>query len=220
MKLIRPTYPKEVSIGLLALILVVSFFLASQIFATPFKDIDANIYMGMALVGLAVIIMVLVLWEEFLFPIHIKPVDGGMNFRNHRNKLRKQLTIYLAIPAIFTFVFMNYEVNTIRFFIWAAICVVAPLIGKLFSGIRNYNDFLTLTDNFIEYKNNEEVGKFAMKDVAGIHLIKDERNVLHKFEVSLTDGKRVTIDLDEMELEGFYEAIDHYITEHYKSLVK
>ncbi|NOT75738.1 MAG: heavy metal transporter [Cyclobacteriaceae bacterium] len=219
MKIIRPTYPKEISIGLLLLIFVISFLLSSQLFDTPVKDLDAEAYIGMTLVSIAVIIMVMVLWEEFLFPIHVKPVDGGLNLRNHRNKLKKQLLIYLAIPFIFVFIYMNHEVNHVRFFIWSGICVVFPIVGKLFTGLKNYNDFLTLTNTYIEYRNNEKVGKFGMQEIKALTLIKDERKVLHKFQLTLVDGRKVMIDLDEMELEAFYEAIDKFIEDNYGGLV-
>src|SRR4051812_4823235 len=94
-KIIRPRYSVELSIGLLLLIFVISFFLSQQIFDTRHLAEDEHVYLGTFLVSCAVIIMVLVLWEDFLFPIHIKPeADGGMIFRNHRNKLKTQLLIY------------------------------------------------------------------------------------------------------------------------------
>ncbi|CAN5426064.1 hypothetical protein BH09BAC3_BH09BAC3_06530 [soil metagenome] len=220
MKIIRPTYPKEVSIGLLLLIFVISFLLSTQLFATPVKKLDAEAYVGMALVSIAVIIMVVVLWEEFLFPIHAKPVEGGLNLRNHRNKLRKQLLIYLAIPFIFVFIFVNHEVNHVRFFIWAGICIVFPIVGKLFSGLKNYNDFLTLTNTYIEYRNNERVGNFRLQEIQGLSLVKDEGKILHKIQLTLADGRLIMIDLDEMELEAFYESIDKFIEVNYKSLIK
>ncbi len=220
MKIIRPTYPKEVSIGLLLLIFVISFLLSSQLFAASVKKLDAEAYVGMMLVSVAVIIMVVVLWEEFLFPIHAKLVAGGLNLRNHRNKLKKQLLIYLVIPFIFVFIFMNHEVNHVRFFIWAGICIVFPIVGKLFSGLKNYNDFLTLTNTYIEYRNNEKVGKFGLHEIQGLSLVKDERNILHKVQLSLGNGTLIMIDLDEMELEAFYDSIDQFIAVNYKSLVK
>ena len=220
MKVIRPTYPKEVSIGLLLLIFVVSFFLSSQIFAAKVHRAEPETLFGMFLVGSAVVIMVLVLWEEFLFPIRVKPIDGGLNFRNHRNKLRKQLLIYLAIPAIFIFIFMEYELNPIRYSIWASICIIAPLVGKIFSGLKNYNDFLNLTTEFVEYKNNEKTGKYQLSDIREISLVKDSRKVLHKFQLTLADQSKVMIDLDEMELEAFYDSIDKFIAANYQKLLK
>ncbi|MBS1542432.1 MAG: heavy metal transporter [Bacteroidetes bacterium] len=209
MKVIRHTYPKEISIGLLLLIFGVSFFLSSQIFRAQVHELELKTFIGMLLVGAAVVIMALVLWEEFLFPLRIKPVEGGFNFRNHRNKLRKQLLIYL-----------EYEINAVRYFIWAGVCIVFPIVGKLFSGIKNYNDFLTLTTTFIEYRNNEKRGKIGLNDIQRINLVKDEGGILHKFGLVLSDNSEVMIDLDEMEVEAFYESIDSYINETYKGLLK
>jgi len=222
-KIIRPTYPLEFSIGLLLLIFVLSFFLSYQIFDVPQHDLpeDASIYFGMFLVSSAVIIMLLVLWEEFLFPVKVKPtVDGGVMFRNHRKKLIKQILIYCAIPVIFGFIYFEYKINHVRFIIWAAICVITPVAGKLISGINNYNDFLKLTNDTIEFKNNEKVGIFELKNLHRIVLVKDDRNVLHKIQLVKTDGKEVIIDLDEMELEAFIDSIGKFITHHYKDLLK
>ncbi len=221
-KIIRPTYPKELSIGLLLLVFAVAFFLSGQIFDTSRHDSNEgkNLYVGMFLFSSAVIIMMLVLWEEFLFPIKVKPDEDGMVFRNHRNKLKKQALIYLAIPAIFVFIYVQYDVNLVYFLIWGVVCIGLPVAGKLTSGIKNYNDFLKLTNDTIEYKNNEEEGVFALKDIQHITLVKDERTVLHKIQLLTVSNKQVTIDLDEMELEAYYAFIDKFITGHYKSLLK
>jgi len=224
-KIIRPTYPVEFSIGLLILIFVLSFFLSSQIFDVRWRDLmeGTNVYFGMFLVSSAVVIMVLILWEEFLFPIKIKPsADGVMVFHNHRNKLKTQLLIYFIIPAVFVFVYFYFgaKINTVRFIIWAAVCTIMPVAIKLVSGINNYNDFLKLTNDLIEYKNNQETGVFHVKDIQRITPIRDERKVLHKVEISTGQHGQVMIDLDEMELEAFLDSIDQFITAHYPGLVK
>lgn len=221
-KIIRPTYPKELTIGLLLLVFALSFFLSGQIFEIPRRHLNdgKNLYLGMFLVSSAVIVMLLVLWEEFLFPIKVKPEGATVVFRNHRNKLIKQALIYCIIPVIFVFIYLEYEVNLVRFIVWGGICIVAPVAGKLISGINNYNDFLKLTDDAIEYKNNKEVGTFPMGTIQSIVLVKDERKVLHKIKLLLNDSREITIDLDEMELEAFYDSIDKYIQLHYKNLLK
>jgi len=221
-KVIRHTYPKEFSIGMLLLIFVLSSLLSSQIFNVSWRVIMSGsiVTVGMALVGGAVVIMALILWEEFLFPVHIKPNKDEVVFRNHLTKLKTQVLIYFLIPVIFGFIYFYYEVNHVRFFIWAMVCMVVPVAGKLLSGIKNYNDFLKLTNNTIEYKNNEETGIFQVKDIERITLIKDESDVLHKVQVSMTNGNQVLIDLDEMELEAYYETIQTFIIGHYKGLVR
>jgi hypothetical protein len=220
-KVIRPSYQKEFSVGLLIMIFVVSFFLSTQVFITHSSDAEdgLNLYLGMFLVSTCVIIMVLVLWEELFFAVKIKPVGGGFVFRNHSTKLITQILIYCAIPVIFVFIYLEYEVNHIRYFIWAGICTIVPIAGKLLSGIKNYNDFLRLTTSEIQYKNNEKEGTYQLKDIQQITLIKDERTVLHKIQLS-TPGEQVIIDLDEMELEAFYIAIDQFLNANYKSLIK
>lgn len=219
-KIIRPTYPVEFSVGLLILIFVLSFFLSSQIFNVRWHDLmeGTNAYFGMFLVSSAVIIMVLILWEEFLFPVRVKPAHDGVVFHNHRTKLKTQLLIYCIIPVIFVFIYFNFDVNIIRFVIWAAICTLMPVVIKLISGLNNYNDFLKLTDNTIEYKNNEKSGVFQLSEIQRITPIRDERNVLHKIQVS-ANNSQVIIDLDEMELEAFLDSIDQFITSHYKNLL-
>jgi hypothetical protein len=173
----------------------------------------------MFLVSTAVVVMCLVLWEEFLFPIRVKLDQNVVVFRNHRNKLKTQLLIYLSIPIIFAFIYAEYEINVIRYWIWAAIVLIAPVAGKLISGIKNYNDFLKLSNDIIEYKNNAEVGTFAVKDISKMVLVKDERTVLHKIQLLFKDNKEVTIDIDEMELHDYYDYIDKFLSAHYKQLI-
>lgn len=220
-KIVRPTYPLEFSIGLLLVIFVVSSFLASQLFDAKWREIvdGSGIILGMVLAGVAVVIMALILWEEFLFPIRIRPSGDEIIFRNHFTKLRTQVLIYCVIPAIACFIYFNYQVSLIPFIVWAVICAISPL-GKLFSGIKNYNDFLKLTNDTIEYKNNEKEGVLQVRDVKEIKLVRDEANVLHKVQLKMQNDTSVTIDLDEMELEAFFQTIDQFIKGHYKTLVK
>jgi hypothetical protein len=219
MKIIRPRYPVEFSVGLLLLIFGLSLFFSHEIFRVPGVHRNERIYFGMFLVSSAIIIMLLVLWEEFLFPIHIKPVTDGLVFRNHRNKLKTQALIYITIPVIFAFVYVKYEVNRVPFFVCAAICILVPVMGKLISGIRNYNDFLKLTKESIEYKNNDKSGIFMLTDIQHIILIKDERKILHKIKLITTPNNDVIIDIDEMELEEYFHSIDTYISIYYKGLL-
>jgi len=221
-KIIRPTYPLEFSVGLLLLIFVLSSFVSMEIFAAKWRQImdgDGPI-LGMALAGIAVVIMALILWEEFLFPVRIKPIEDEIVFRNHFTKLKTQVLIYCLIPVIVGFIYFSYDIRPFPFFIWAAICTLAPVSGKLISGIKNYNDFLKLTNDAIEYKNNEKEGVLKVGEIQEIILIKDETNVLHKIRVMMRNNSQVTIDLDEMELEAYCQTIDKFVTGHYKGLVK
>jgi hypothetical protein len=221
-KIIRATYPAEFSIGILALVFIIACLLSHQIFNVPFHDLDRNknIYFGMLLVGAAVIIMLLIIWEEILFPIKVIEVNGGMIFRNHRTKLITQLLIYCSIPAIFGFIYFEYEVNQIRFFIWAAVCMVAPVLEKIASGLNNYNDYLKLTDKKIEFKDNEREGTFETQELQSITILKDERNIFHKIQLLSKNNDQIIIDLDKMELEAFYESINKFIETHYKNLLR
>ncbi|MBY0425049.1 MAG: heavy metal transporter [Cytophagales bacterium] len=218
---IRPTYPRAFSIGLLLLIFIISCFLSLQIFDVPFQEIKTHkgVLLGMVLVSLAVISMVLILWEQFLFPIKLKEVEGGLIFRNHQTKLQVQFVIYCTIPAVFTFIYLNFPVNHVRFFIWAGVCMIPPVVEKIVSGINNYNDFLKLTDTVIEYKNNEKVGTFKVSDLKSIAIVKDESKILEKLDLVFLNGDQVTIDLDEMELDAFYDSINNYIIKHYPNLL-
>ena len=219
-KIIRPRYSRELSIGLLLLIFALSFFLSGGVFENTSHNVNepTGLYLGMFLLSTVVILTILILWEELLFPVRIKPEQGGMVFRNHRTKLVQQVLIYCVIPVILGIVYFRYDVN-FRYSIWAAVCIILPVIGKLRTGINNYNDFLKLTDEAIEYKNNKKTGIFALKDIKQLVLVKDEGKVLHKINVVLTENRQVTIDLDEMELEDFFDSIDTFITSHYEKLV-
>ena len=220
-KIIRPTYPKEFSFGLLLLIFVIAVFLSPQLFDVPLHHLHQYqaIGLGMFLVSIAPIIMVLIMWEEILFPIKLKAVTGGTIFRNHRTKLKTQLFIYFTIPTIFIYVFIEYEVHLVRYIIWTVACTLPPILEKIASGITNFNDFLRLTDEEIEYKNNEKVGCFKTADLENIAIKRDSRKVLEKLELKFKNGEEVIIDLDEMELEAFYRSIIRFIKAHYKHLL-
>jgi hypothetical protein len=220
-KIIRPKYPIEFSVGVILLIGTIAGFLSPQIFDRHGINKDQDIYPGMILVSIAVIIMVVIIWEEILFPVKLKEVDGSIFFGNHKTKLKAQALIYCIIPAIFLFIYLEYEVNHMRFFVWAAVCMIAPVIEKIISGINNYNDFLKLSNEKIEYKNNEKEGCFEIKDIKHITIIKDNRNVFQKLELFFTNNdESIIIDLDEMELEAFYDAIYNYMVTHYIHLLK
>lgn len=221
-KTIRKTYPKDFSIGVLVIIFALVFFLSGQLFEKQPTEEDTLVtkYLGEFLASCAVIIMVLILWEEILFPVKIRPHGDGLVFRNHGTKLLVQAIIYLFIPAIVIFLYMTFDVSTFRFFGWAAVITLLPIIGKLVSGINNYNDFLILTSTTIEYKNNELEGVFHLKDVQKLRLIKDESQDHQKIEVVQSSGETVVIDLDEMELEEYYDSIDEYIETNYKGLLE
>jgi hypothetical protein len=221
-KIIRPTYPLEFTIGLLLLIFALSTFLSYEIFDAKWREImeGSGPILGMLLSGTAVVIMVVILWEEFFFPVRVKPMADQIIFKNHFTKLKTQVLIYCAIPVIVFFNFFQYEVKHFPFFIWAAICLISPVAGKLMSGIRNYNDFLKLTHHTIEYKNNEKSGVLQISEIQSIILIKDEANVLHKVQVLMHNNSSVIIDLDEMELEPYYQTIDGFIKGHYEDLVR
>jgi hypothetical protein len=220
-KIIRPTYPREFSIGMLILIFALSSFLSFEIFSLKWHDVmeGGTPLLGMVLAGVAVVIMSLIVWEEFLFPVRIKPVEDEIIFRNHFTKLKTQVFIYLAIPVIVGFVYFNYEVSLFPFFIWAAICMIIPAT-KLASGIKNYNDFLKISNDTIEYKDNEKQGVLQVREIQEIIPIRDEENVLHKIEVQMLNSRRVIIDLDEMELEAYYQTIDEFIKGHYMALLR
>jgi hypothetical protein len=221
-KIIRPAYPLEFSIGMLLLIFVLSSFLSFEIFDVKWRQVleGGSPLLGMILAGMAVVIMAMILWEEFLFPVRLKPMQSEIVFRNHFTKLKTQAAIYCAIPVIVVFVFFKYEVSYLPFFIWASICLIAPLAGKLISGLKNYNDFLKISDDTIEYKNNEKEGVLLLREVKEINLIRDEDEVLHKIKVVMVNGNNVVIDLDEMELEAYFHTIDEFIQGHYKNLLK
>jgi hypothetical protein len=221
-KLIRATYPAEFSIGILALIFIITSLLSHQIFAVSFSDLNQHksVYFGMFLVGIAVVIMILIIWEEILFPIKVMEVNGGVVFKNHRTKLLTQLFIYCSIPAIFIFIYFEYKVNHVRFFIWAAVCMAAPVLEKIASGINNYNDFLIMTNEKIEFKDNEKAGNFEIRNLESITIINDERNIFHKIQLTTINKDDIIIDLDEMELDAFYDSIKKYITAHYGHLLK
>jgi len=220
-KTIRSTYPVEISFGILTLIFVLVFLLSSQLFTIPWDNLAGglDIYLGMFLVTNAAMVMVLIIWEDFLFPVKVKHVEGGLVFRNHRNKLITQGLFFLLIPAFYLIVYFNYDVHVIRFYIWAAINLILPLVIKLASGLNNYNDFLTLTDQMIAYKDNELSGEFSLDTIQALKKINNVDGHFEKLGVIFKSGKEVIIDLDDMELDDYYEAIEEHIDNHYSQLL-
>jgi hypothetical protein len=220
-KVIRSTYPLDFSIGLLMLIFAMACLLSHQIFDVPLHEMNESegIYFGMFLASVPVVIMVIIVWEEILFPVRVKEIDDELIFRNHRTKLRLQILIYCCIPAILVFIYLEYEVNHVRFFIWSAVCMVPPIVEKIISGVNNYNDFLRFTDSEIEYKNNEKIGVFDIKNIQKITIKRDDRKIIEKIELLFYTGNPVTIDLDEMELDEFYDSIESSLSEKYARLM-
>lgn len=218
--IVRPSYPREFSIGLLLIIFAIASFLSFGTLVVRWRDVMEGNHqiVAMLLSGLAVVFMALILWEEFLFPIRIRSSEDEIIFRNHFAKLHTQALFYCAIPVIIVFIYLNYEVSPISFSIWALICLVAP-VGKIISGIKNYNDFLKLTNDTIEFKNNEKAAVLPTTQIQQITLIKDDASILHKVNVQTTTGTTVMIDLDEMELEDYRQVIEKFIVEHYMGLV-
>ncbi|MEQ8239108.1 MAG: heavy metal transporter [Cyclobacteriaceae bacterium] len=216
-KLIKSKLPTEYGIGILMLLFGLTFFLSGRLFEHSLSNQSnaSNNYFGMFLASLVVIAVVLILWEEVLFPIKITHTKEEVVFRNHRSKLKIQVLLYLIIPVTIGYLILYFDINLFFFAPWAIVCLVIPVAGKLVSGINNYHDFLRLTDDVLEYKNNEKIGAFKVVDILAMKLIQDEDKILSKLQLSLTDQSQVVIDLDEMELEEFYESIEEYITQHF-----
>lgn len=221
MKVVRTSYPAESNILLLSYVFFIACFFSYQMLGVTFHDLLHwnTAYFGIFLMGVAATVMVLIVWEEMVFPIKANKVEGGWVFRNHRTKLKTQILLYSIIPVIVAFVYFTYDVNLLHFIIWSVVCLVPPVVEKLVSGVKNYNDFLRLTHNEIEYKNNEKEGIFETKEIQSIVLIEDGESITKKIHLELTNKEIVEIDLHEMELEAFYEAIDEYMVSQYKSLV-
>ena len=221
-KTIRQKLPTEYSIGILILLYTMSYFLSGRLFHLHLHSSDESPSMSIAmlLASTTVIVMILILWEELLFPVKIRHVDNDILFRNYRNKLKIQVLMYLVIPVIVVWIYLNYPVNYYTYIPWALVCLVLPVASKLVSGINNFNDFLRLSDTEIEYKNNEKEGIIRIENVVQIELIKDSDGFLSKLDLKFQDNSNLIIDLDEMELEAYYESIEEYITEHYASLCK
>ena len=221
-KTIRSTYPIEISVGVLTLIFVLGFLLSSQLFTVPWEDLASgvDVYLGMFLVTNAVMVMVLIIWEEILFPVKIKHIEGGVIFKNHRNKLITQMLFFLLIPIIYTLVYLNFEVHPVRFYIWAAINIILPIAVKLATGLNNYNDFLTFTDQMIAYKDNELSGEFKLAEISSLKKINNEDGHFEKLGVTMKSGEEVVIDLDDMELDDYFESIQEYMSTNYSHLIK
>ena len=178
-----------------------------------------NATIGMALVGVSVVLMTLIIWEEILFHVKVKEIKGGLIFRNQRKKIKTQVLLYLPIPVIFFFVYQEYDLKVSHFMIWAAVCIVLPAIEIVVSGINSHRNYLKLTNRMIKFKNHDKEGCFDTKDIQNITIIKEKR-FIKKIQLLFANNDPVTIDLDEMHLHEFYESIYSYIKVHYKHLLK
>jgi hypothetical protein len=174
---------------------------------------------GMGLIGIAVVLMTLIIWEEILFHVKVKEIKGGLIFRNQRKKIRTQLLLFIPIPVIFTFIYQEYDIKFSHFLVWAAVCILLPAIEIVVSGIRSRRNFLKLTSRMIKYKNNGKEGCFDTKDIQNITIIKENR-FIKKIQVFFTNNDNVIIDIDEMHLHAFYDSIYTFIKIHYKHLLK
>lgn len=220
-KVIRKNYPRDVSFGILAIAFIVTFFLSGQLFEKQSFESQLLIekYLAEFLVSFAVTLMILIIWEELLFPVKVIHEKDGELFRNHRSKLILQVIMYLAIPVIVVFLYLNFNVNSFRFFIWALVILVLPVVDKLMTGVNNFQDYLKLGEEMIEYKDNEREGTFQVSDINKIGIIKDKDQVLSKLELLMKDHSKVIIDLDKMELQDYYEVIEEYIRFNYEKLL-
>jgi len=218
---VRSSYPIEMSLILLTGIFLFSCFFSYTLFDVPFHEAEKRetIYFGMFLIGIAVILATLVLWDEILFHVTLTSIeDDGLLFRNNQYKLLFQIFIYLGIPSIFGYVYINYEINHLYFILWLVVCMGLPLIKKIKSGIENYYDFLKLTHSGIEYKNNEKGGRFPIEQLESIRIIKNKETMTEKIELK-TNIDTIIIDLNEMELDDFFGPIEDYINAHYQKLI-
>ncbi len=50
-------------------------------------------------------------------------------------------------------------------------------------------------------------------------MVKDEHGVIKKIQLLKSNNEEVIIDLDEMELEAFYDTINNYIANHYEHMM-
>jgi hypothetical protein len=171
------------------------------------------------LMGVAVVIMLLIIWEEILFSIKIKEIKEGMIFRIRRKKLKTQILLYCVLPLIFGFIYLEYDLKISHFIIWVILCMGIPAVEIISSASNTYNTYLKLTNNLIKYRNNKKEGTYKTEEIRSITMLKDERGIFSKIQLLLITNDEVMIDLDEMHLYEFFDSIHTYIKIHYKDLL-
>jgi hypothetical protein len=219
--LVRPTYPTNVNVIILTFMFFVASFFSYEMFDVHFHDPHhfRNARPGMGLMGVSVVLMILIMWEEILFHVKVKEIKGGLIFRHQRQKMKTQILLFLPIPAIFIFVYQEYDLKVSHLMIWAAVCILLPAIEIVVSGINSHRNFLKLTSRMIKFKNNNKEGTFETKNIKNITIIKEKR-FIQKIQLLFTNNELVTIDIDEMHLHAFYDSIYAFIKIHYKHLLK
>ncbi len=130
--------------------------------------------------------------------------------------------LFAGSPLIFYFIYLEYDLKVSHFLIWAFFCIVLPAGEVIMSGINNQRYFLKLTTRMIKFKNGEQEGTYATKDIRNIRITteKTRRFVnLKKVELLFANQEAVEIDLDEMNLHVFYESILAFIKKYYSHML-
>ncbi len=220
-KLQHPVQRTELDIVVISVIFLVAFFLSNPIFNLSYRDpVERNIaYTGMLLIGIAAMLVTLIVWENLLFSVQLKKVEGGVRVSNHTRKNVIQALLYAAVLVIFLVVFLFYPVHQNHFQVCLGLFTIIPVGHKVISGIRNSNPFLKLTRSEIQFRNHRKRGRFELKKIQYIRIIKGAGNTISKLRLGIDDSE-VTIDLDEMHVNAFDDNISDYIRTNYTTLLK
>jgi multisubunit Na+/H+ antiporter MnhB subunit len=220
-KPLQPAKSIELDVFIISLVFLIVFFFSSQIFEVSFNDPgQRNIACtGMLIIATAAILLTLIVWENLLFSLQIKSVEDGVKVGNHNKKNVFQAFFYLAILVLFLFVFLYYPINRFYYTLWFSFFAAVPILHKLIYSARNRNSFLKLTTSEIQFQNQQKKGRFYLKNIQYIRIVKGAKNSIAKLRLGV-DNSEVTIDLDEMKVDAFYDKIAEYIKKNYTTLLK
>ena|GEM_PF-6954620 len=220
-KLQRPIQHIVLDILVLCLIFLIAFFLSKPLFEASYtgyghKSIE---YSGMALIGITAVLTTFIIWENVLFPLRFSRVDGGVRVRNPVLKNTIQAILYMSVQIILLAILYSYPVREPYF----QYCFIAfagiPILHKIISSIRSDSSFLKLTGTEIWYRNRRKRGRFELKKIQYIRIIRGAGNSISKLRLGV-DNSEVTIDLDEMNVARYNDGITDYIKKNYTTLLK
>ena len=87
-KLLYPVQRIELDIIVISLVFLIASFFSNQVFDLPYNDLRQRntAYTGMALIGIAAVFVILIVWENLLFSSQLRSVEDGVKVGNHAKK--------------------------------------------------------------------------------------------------------------------------------------
>ena len=220
-KLLYPVQRLELDILAICLIFLIALFFSNPVFDLSYKEPNHRLtaYTGMFLVGMAAVLLTLIVWENLLFYLRLRFVEDGVKVCNPTRKNVIQGLLYAGMLLLFLVIYVYYPVNEFYFRLWFSLFATIPIVHKITYKFRSSNPLLKLTRSEIQFRNRRKMGRFYVKNIQYIRIIKGAKDSISKLRLGVDDDE-VTIDLDEMNVDPFNDNITDYIKKNYTTLLK